>query len=420
MTERDAEILSAVRDSFHSTPPERLAVAVSGGGDSVALAHILSRCFAPGQVAVHTVTVDHGLRPDSAEEAARTGAQMREMGLPHEILRWQPGWDGTGNLQDQARQARYRLMTQWARDKGIAVLALGHTADDQAETVLMRLARASGVTGLSAMSPRRVMDGISVIRPVLDIGRADLRRYLEHHALGWVEDPSNEDPRFDRVKVRRAMGALSEIGITPRALSAVARNMGQARDALDWHSFLAARDFARVDGGDVLIAARGFRTLPDEIARRLLVRALIWVGGGPHPPRRAAVSGLIDSLRRGTAATLAGCQVLTIGGTIHICREYNAVRRLHCEAGSLWDGRWRVRGLQDRGGEYELRPLGRHGLMACPDWRDTGRPRAALLASPSVWTGDDLVAAPLAGRGRGWVAERDGGAEGFFASLLSH
>lgn len=420
MTISDADIVSAVRETFYPNPPARLGVAVSGGGDSVALLHILTRCFEPGQVALFAATVDHRLRDGSAEEAQRVAAQAQGWGVPHDILRWEPGWDGTGNLQEQARQARYRLLTDWARGKGITVLALGHTADDQAETVLMRLARASGVTGLSAMRARRVVDGLCLVRPVLGLGRADLRAYLERNAVSWVDDPSNDDLRFDRVQVRRAMGVLEEIGITPRALSAVARNMAQAREALDWYSFLAARDHVRIDGGDVLVDTRGFRTLPDEIARRLLVRALLWIGGGAHPPRRNAVTALVDAMRRGQSGTLAGCRVLGSAGTLRICREYNAVRRHRAPAGETWDGRWRVYNTEDDGRGCEIRPLGRRGLLACPDWRATGRPHAALLAAPSVWRGDDLVAAPLAGWPQGWTAELDGGAEAFFASLLSH
>ena len=416
----DAGIVSAVRESFFSIPPARLGIAVSGGGDSVALAHILTRAFAPGEVELFSATVDHRLRPGSAEEAGAVARQMGEMGLSHDILPWREGWDGTGNLQQSARHARFRLLRDWAQMRGLSTVAMAHTADDQAETVLMRLARASGVTGLSAMPQRRVRGGLCLVRPLLGIGRAELRGYLRRHGLAWIEDPSNDDMRFERVKVRRAMGVLSEIGVTPRALSAVARNMAQAREALDWYTFLAAREHVSIDAGDVILAARGFRTLPDEIARRLLVRALLWIGGGTHPPRRAAVTALIDTMRRGGAGTLAGCRVLPGRGSLRICREYNAVRRHHRPPGALWDRRWHVMGPIDAGPDCELRPLGRRGLMACDTWRETGRPHAALMASPSVWRGDELVAAPLAGWPQGWRAEVEGGAEGFFASILSH
>jgi tRNA(Ile)-lysidine synthase len=194
--------------------------------------------------------------------------------------------------------------------------------------------------------------------------------------------------------------------------------MAQAREALDWYSFLAARDIARIDGGDVVMNLRKFRTLPEEIARRLLVRALMWIGGDKYPPRRSAMNDLLLKTRRETSVTLAGCRVLQVGRDVWICREYQAVRRLRAEIGEIWDQRWRL-----HGGEAvntEVRALGRHGLMMCGDWRTTGRPHAALGASPAVWRGDELVAAPLAGKTAGWQAELIGGGEDFFASLLSH
>lgn len=383
----------------------------------MALLHILTRLFKPGDVEIFAATVDHGLRAGSADEAEHVAAFARQLGLSHETLKWED-WDGKGNLQDQARRARYRLLNGWTRRHGITVLALAHTADDQAETVLMRLARAAGVSGLAAMPVRRTEDGICILRPVLSLSRADLRGYLRRNSVDWVEDPSNDDPRFDRVRIRRAMGMLADLGITVQALSTVARNMGQAREALDWYTFLAARDIALVDAGDVVLDIRRFRTLPDEIARRLMERAIGWIGHAEYPPRRAAMSALIAGSKRGDPGTLGGCRILCSRGSLRICREYNAVRRLSSDPPMLWDRRWRLTGPDTRG--CKVRATGRRGLMQCSTWRDTGRPHAALMAAPAVWRDDDLVAAPLAGFGQGWTADLVGGGEEFFASLLSH
>mgnify|MGYP000725309698 CR=1 FL=1 len=126
----DSHILAAVRASFRSAPPPKLGVAVSGGGDSVALLHALTRCFEPGQVELHAATVDHGLRPAAKDEAARVGQLCDALGVPHKVLTWS-GWDGSGNLQAEARRARYRLLGDWLRKRGVSALALGHTADQQ-------------------------------------------------------------------------------------------------------------------------------------------------------------------------------------------------------------------------------------------------------------------------------------------------
>lgn len=418
MNTADADILTTVRAQFHAAPPARLGIAVSGGGDSVALLHILSRCFDPGAVELFAATVDHGLRSEAAEEAVTVAAQAAQLGIGHTTLKWQ-GWDKSGNLQDQARRARYGLLADWAKSNEIAILAFGHTADDQAETVLMRLARSSGVTGLAAMPVRRTVQGVTVFRPLLGITRAALRDYLESHEMQWMEDPSNNDLRFERIKIRRALEVLEPLGVSARALADVAQNMAQAREALDWYSFLAARDSVTIHGGDVALDLQKFRTFPDEIARRLLLRVIVWISGAEYPPRRKPLIEVLNAVRLGRPVTLGGCRALRQGRRMWICREFNAVRRTRASSNAIWDGRWRLSNAVDPA-EYELRALGRRGLMLCPDWRETGSPHAALTASPAVWRGDDLVAAPLAGMSNGWHAELVGGSEEFYASLLSH
>ncbi len=417
MSATNTNILSCVRAQFHASPPARLGIAVSGGGDSTALLHVLAHCFDPGQVEIFAATVDHGLRSESADEARQVAALAKTLGVQHETLKWQ-GWDGKGNLQDQARRARYRLLTEWAKSKSITILAVGHTADDQAETFLMRLIRSSGVTGLAAMATRRTQDGITIFRPLLGNTRAELRDYLRDNGIAWSDDPSNDDLRFDRIKARRALEILEPLGLTAQGLADVAHNMKQAREALDWYSFLAARETVAIVGGDVVLDMHKFRTLPDEIARRLLLRALMWISGAEYAPRRAPLNTALEAVRAGNPTTLCGCRILRQGGRIWICREYNAVRRCHVRCDQIWDRRWRMSGGGFPG--CELRPLGQRGLMMNPHWRETGSPNAVLAASPSVWRGDDLVAAPLAGLANGWTAELVGGSEEFFASLLSH
>ncbi|MBB93576.1 MAG: tRNA lysidine(34) synthetase TilS [Rhodobacteraceae bacterium] len=414
----DADILSAVRSHFHAAPPSRLAVAVSGGGDSVALLHILTQCFAQTGAEIQAVTVNHGLRPEAAAEADFVARLARDLGVEHSVLAWE-GWDQQGNLQAAARDARYRLIGNWARERRIALVALGHTADDQAETVLMRLARSSGVNGLAGIPARRTMHGVTLLRPLLDVSRHQLRDYLRRQGLSWCEDPSNEDTRFDRVQARQTMDLLEPLGITARSLADVAFHMTEAREALDWYAFLTARDIARVDGGDVILDLRRFRTLPQEIARRLLLRAVMWIGRTDYPPRRAAVTEAITALRLGRGATLGGCRVLVNDGVLRICREFAQVRDAEARPGELWDGRWMLMGPVD-GADLRIAPLGKRGLAQAAEWRDTGRPHAALMASPAVWQGDDLVAAPLAGMTNGWRAELQESAEAFFAALLSN
>lgn len=417
MTKADADILAKVRSAFGSAPPSRLGVAVSGGGDSVALLHLLKRCFAPGSVDLFAVTVDHGLRPEAQEETLKVKGLCDELMVPHTTLHWK-NWDGVGNLQERAREARYQLVSDWAKTQDVAVFAVGHTADDQAETMLMRLARASGVNGLAAMPLNRTLFGITLIRPLLGLTREELRGYLKRNAVQWAEDPTNEDLAYERIRARKALKLLDPLGITAKVLSDVASNMDQAREALDWYTFLAARDLAIVNGGDVLFDLRQFRALPSEIARRLLVRSIAWISGAARGPRRTPVGLALEGIRAGRSSTLGGCNVLRHDDRIWVCREFNAIRTTRCSPNAIWDQRWQLVGPASAG--LEIRALGQKGLTECPDWRATGRPLASLIASPAVWRDETLIAAPLAGKMAGWTAQLVAGEEEFFATLISH
>ncbi len=390
-----------------------LGLAVSGGGDSVALLCLAHDAGLP----VAVVTVDHGLRPEAATEAAWVGALCARLGVGHDVVRW-GGWDGGGNLQDRARRARLGLIADWARARTIGAVAQGHTEDDQAETVMLRLMRAAGVDGLSGMAARRHDRGIVWLRPLLGIGRAELRSYLASRGQDWIEDPSNDALRFDRVKVRRVLAGLAPLGLGAGALAGVATRMAEARAALRAQALEAARAMARVDAGDVVFDRASLAGLPVEIRRRLLVAALVWVSSAEYGPRAAAVQGVLAAVDEGRSATLAGCRVLTRAGGVRITREVRALTGTAAPPGCLWDGRWRVTGPEISG--LEVRALGEAGIALCRGWRETGRPRASILGSPAVWRGGDLVAAPLARTEPAWLAATEGGSEGFFRSILSH
>lgn len=420
-----------IADAFLPHPPDALGVAVSGGGDSMALLHLMHGFCALNNLHLRAVTVDHGLRPAAQDEAHAVARYCASLGVPHDTLEWR-GWDGRGNLQAQARDARYGLMANWAKERGIAWVALGHTADDQAETVLMRLARRAGVDGLSAMPHRALRAGVTWVRPLLGASRAELRRYLREQGIDWSEDPSNEDAAYERIRARQAMTVLADLGIEAVGLSMVAAQMGTARKALDWQTFLAAREMVTVEAGALVIEDRRLRVLPEEIRRRLLVQAIRWISDAPYPPRRGAVATLMKALAQGQAATADGCHARRIGGNIWIFREFEAVRALTSLPGALWDTRWHIwcedireqGALREAGQEaaegMQVRALGPEGLAQCPDWRATGCPRDVLLSTPAMWRGDTVVAAPLAGMGQNWHAEVNGGPDTFFASLLSH
>jgi tRNA(Ile)-lysidine synthase len=396
---------------------ERLGVAVSGGSDSLALLHLLADWAAEARARLQVVSVDHGLRPQSAAEARGVAQAAEALGLPHRTLQWQ-GWDGRGNLMQEARRARYRLMREWAQAEGIGAIALGHTADDQAETFLMRLARGAGVDGLSAMAPERREAGVLWLRPLLAMRREALRDWLRARGIShWVEDPSNEDPAYERIRARAVLAALAPLGIDAPTIADVTGHLREVRAALAVQTEAAARHLIGFQGGDLVFDREAYGALPSETRRRLLVHALRWIAGAEHGPRGPALAAFAQAVQGARPAMLHGCIALPEGPLVRLCREAAASGGA-VAAGEIWDGRWRLFGPART--EDRVACLGEAGLKNCPDWRRLGRPRAAVLADPAVWRGEALLAAPLAGLANGWHAELLRTADDLFGSILEH
>lgn len=409
LIERVAEVLG------HALPP-RLGVAVSGGGDSVALLAVLVAFAREHDIDLRAITIDHGVRAGAQAEIDLVAELCEARQVPHHVSRW-TGWQGDGNFQAEAREARYTLMAEWAKGQDITHIALGHTADDQAETLLMRLARGAGVDGLSGMASRRVDRGITWIRPFLETERAALRSFLRAEDLRWCEDPSNENRDYQRIRARDALKTLDSLGITVSGLVQVSQNMAKAREALRWQAFIAARDIVTCRDGVIALDRRGFHALPEEIERRLMAHSVQWVSGSAYGPRGPAVARTLQSARGGASATLDGCQVMPKEGVLWVFREFNAVRDMRCDVGEVWDNRWRVTGPKQGAA---VRALGPDGLDRVADWRATGVPREALLSTPSVWDAGEMIAAPAAQASAEWHAALEYGPDTYFAALLSH
>ena len=407
---------AAFDDLLTDRPLRRLGVAVSGGGDSMALMLLLQGWAEAHGVLLFVASVDHGLREAAAEEAAMVGDAAHALGLRHDILRWQD-WDGRGNVQAEARAARYDLLAQWAGRHELDGVALGHTADDLAETFLMRLARGSGVDGLAAMQARSLREGVVWLRPLLSIAREELRDFLRDRAVGWVDDPSNDDPRYDRVKTRKALAGLSDLGLTRDRLTATAGMMRDARVALNWAAGQLADGAAQQIGGDVVIDLGVCALAPRETRLRLISGALRWVASAAYRPRLSQLEDALAAVKRGEPRQLHGCHLLPEAGGMRICREAQAVAGDICGVGGLWDRRWQVIGPDIEGAQ--TRALGA-GLGDCAHWRDSEFPRISLEASPAIWWGERLISAPLAQFSAGYTAHLAPERENFRQFLLTH
>ena len=417
MSDLDALLLDRIAGCLAPANGHGLGVGVSGGSDSLALLVLLAEWGKANDRQVFAATVDHGLRSESAAEAAHVAHVCADLGVAHETLIWKDR-PRSGNLSDLARRARYRLLADWAVRNAVGCVALAHTLDDQAETFLMRLGREAGVDGLAAMAGQWRQDGTLFCRPALKVTRADLRAVLTAQNISWVEDPTNIDPTYDRARARMVLQHLEDLGITARGLSRVSEHLAEVRTSLYWYVFLAAQTHVRFLSGDVFIARKGFRTLTRDVARRLLQQVLMWISGAEYAPRGRAVDLMLEAIRGGTGMTLHGCVMSVMDDELHFTREEKASAGLRVAARHVWDDRWRLDGPEHT--DCEIAALGQAGLAQCPDWRATGLPELSLRATPAVWKGGHVVAAPLAGLSNGWHATLIRDEQQFYADVLAH
>ena len=383
----------------------------------MALLHLAKGWGATQGVAVLSATVDHGLRAEAAAEQAHVAASCAKLGLPHQILHW-TGWDGQGNLQAAARDARFALLADWSRAEALDAVCLGHTQDDQAETVLLRLMRGSGVDGLAAMSARRQRAGVLWLRPLLDQRRETLRDYLRAEGIAWCEDPSNTDERFDRVRVRNVIDMLD---LDTVRLAQTADAMRRAQEALGQRAVdEVASGHVRFDWGDVLVDRARLAALDAETRLRLLAEAVRWVSGTAYRPRLSSLETTWARLAEGPA-TLQGCLLAPERADLRISREVSAVADLCTPIGELWDGRWQFAWPAGRAqsATVEVRSLGPEGLKQAGRPLD-GPPFASLCATPAIWQDDRVLAVPRLKWGLSTRIDTQPDPSSFISSLIPH
>ena len=379
-------------------PASRLAVAVSGGPDSMALCLLADRWARARGGSVLALTVDHGIRAASAAEAQAVAGWLATRGIDHRILPLEIDLDGSGaRLQERARAARYDRLERCCADAGILHLLTAHTRDDQAETVLLRFAKGSGIDGLAGMPAVTERAAIRVLRPLLDWPKRDLAATCVAARQAWVIDPSNRSRRFARGRLRHAVDALAAEGYTPERAANLAQRAGLARQALDAATadLLAAAAAVHAEGY-VDLDRRPIAAAPTEIALRGIAACLRIVGGGTYGPRFERLQALLAAIETGglTGRTLAGCRIIPLAGErIRFVREASAATQvIEARPGDtlIWDGRFAVTvpgGLAADG----LVTVARLGPGR---QRRTAVPAAAIAALPALWSAGRIAALP--------------------------
>lgn len=322
----DPEVFAAFNAALAKLGPFEtapcMAVAVSGGPDSLALVLLAAEWCRPRNGQVIALTVDHKLRTESASEAAQVAMWLADYGIAHHILAWEGPKPETG-IQDAARQARYQLLTAWCRTEGILHLLLGHHADDQAETVVFRTNRHSGPDGLAGMAALVDLPQLRLLRPLLNLRHEALLRDLHHRKQAFLTDPSNTNPRFTRARLRKTLTETARLEAISSAREAGARrSLTESQTA----SLLAAR--ATVDRhGFATLDAADLDSINDTSLMPILRRLALCIGTQGYPPRTERLQSLMAWLRQGLQNPAASRQC-TLGGCCWSLRHHQKILQL--------------------------------------------------------------------------------------------
>ncbi len=348
-----------------------LAVAFSGGGDSTALLSMLLEWIAQnGSRDVFALIVDHGLRDGSANEAKIAARRARDMGAKVKILSWDGAKPNTA-IQERARKARYALLGDACRRLGAVQLFLGHNQDDQAETIYMRIQNQTGWRGMAGMGARRVsplwpeLYGVEVIRPLLDVAREELRNYCTKNHLAYIDDPSNENRKFTRIRVRHTLTEMSEM--QQQLLQVGMSAQGSLRDEMQALSRFMLKSTEVFDWGGINVNANNLTVYPEHTVEEALKYLILPVSGGNQAPSQTQRQNLVKNLTCGNfkGATLGGVQFIPKGDTILLVRDPGAVLgraekpmyspvKLLPQKVTFWDGRFKI---ETRISEVSLVPL---------------------------------------------------------------
>ena len=379
--------------SYH---PDTLGVAVSGGSDSLSLLYLINSWSNKKNLKIVILTVDHNLRNGSADEALYVGELCNKLGLIHKTLFWDHE-DIEGNLSASAREARYRLMQNSIPSD--AILITGHTLDDQAETFLMRLRRGSGVDGLASMAEQSYLsfgnDGITIFRPLLDFERQTLRKVLKFYKVDWIEDPTNNDRSFERVRVRDLLARFVEIGIDKNTIGRTALLMQSAKTALNHFASDCYEKFGSCDNGDIIFDFSEFSKQPLDVKRRLISAAQKWISNQKYRPRLSQVDALINSIDEKVTFSGSGTIRYFHNNSIRITREANAcVCEIEASNDVIFDRRWKLIALENCK-DLTIKCLGEDGYTFLEPCIRKKIPYKTIIALPALFNDNNLINFPF-------------------------
>jgi tRNA(Ile)-lysidine synthase len=389
-----------------------IAVAVSGGADSLALTFLLKEYVAQNNGKLIALTVDHVLRDESKAEAVYVHELLSKHNIEHHILYWFHDKIVTSNIQQKAREARYNLLTKYCIENNIMHLVTAHHLNDQVENFLIRLERGSGVVGLSSMQSISNIKGVRLLRPLLSYKSEILKKYLNELNIKWIEDPSNDNEKYTRIKFRKFLATESEQYI--KRINDTAIHMQRANNSINLHINNHLIKCINIDKyGSARLKLDYFNTIYSEEALRIITNIITIIGGKKYSPRFSSIIKLYNYITKDnlpTALTIGGCKVIHYkskykSNELLICREISkagSAIKLNINSSLLWDQRFlitfrkndiimhldnlKVDFLKEKGWSQLLKLQ--------PDFKNIDVAKNILFSLPTIWQVDKIIAVP--------------------------
>ena len=386
----------------------KIAIAVSGGVDSMVLMNLAKESDSLNDKNVFILVVDHGLRAESKQEAKFVKNEAKKLGFPTRILKWK-GSKPNKRIQEEARNKRYSLLINFCRENNINNLYLAHHLDDQIETFLFRMFRGSGLQGLTSFSSSYERNGLTLIRPLIDTPKSELISYARRKKINWVEDPSNENQKYDRVKLRKVLPLIYKEGFDKKVFLKSVKKLRLANQALDQITKEFVLQYVIINKNiSVFINQELFLTAPEDVQLRVLQNTIrIFSGERYYSPNYLKILNLMNWARNDNDISAK-----TLGGTIFRKRKgglilYKEVKKLNDikpiklskSKYKAWDNRFLIKINKSVKGEISY--LGNEGVKILKSKKILGKkgfngiPLTALYSIPAMWDGKRLISAPF-------------------------
>ncbi|MCT4552421.1 MAG: tRNA lysidine(34) synthetase TilS [Alphaproteobacteria bacterium] len=290
---------------------DTVAIAVSGGSDSMALALLSKKWADKNSVNLSVINVDHSLRKSSAKESRRVSSWMDKLGIKNVILKYN-GKIPTSNIEAVAREYRYDLIKKYCDEHGIKTIFVGHNLNEKTETFYLNLIRGSGLYGLSGIKEYSKRNDLNIVRPLMDVSKLEIKKYLKDQRQKWIEDPSNKDEKYLRVKVRNLKKIFSKLGLEDERLSNTISSLQKVRSAIEFYTEEAFKKIIKKDNGITFLDAEEYKKYPEEIQLRFLSKVLTEFSKKDYAPRIKKIENLhveiLNNFKNKKAMTLSGCK----------------------------------------------------------------------------------------------------------------